>query len=140
VKITARFDAELIVVTVAPVVNLGRGGGRTDLYDSPARRDQVLAEARAYLTEHRVDARYLRVAGPPADAIIDAVEEYGADLMIVGRRGNNPLKRLLGLSVSETVLHRARCTVLIAQVSKRATDRPAEIDQRVEPAVGRLAA
>jgi nucleotide-binding universal stress UspA family protein len=140
VEMTARFDAELIVTTVAPVVNLGRGGGRTDLYDSPARRDQVLAEARAYLTEHGVDARYVRMTGPPADAIVDAANQYGADLIIVGRRRTNVLKRLLGLSVSDAVLHKARCTVLIALVARRAAERPAEIGHPIEPARERLAA
>jgi nucleotide-binding universal stress UspA family protein len=139
-EMTARFDAELIVATVAPLVNLGRGGGRTDLYDTPARRDQVLAEARAYLTEHGVDARYVRMTGQPADAIIAAAKEYGADLIIVGRRGNNPLKHLLGLSVSETVLHKAQCTVLIARVSKRGAERPAELEHTTAPTRERLAA
>ena len=46
---TAQLDAELVVITVAPVVNLGRMGRQTDLADTPARRDQVLADARAYL-------------------------------------------------------------------------------------------
>lgn len=132
----AWLDAELIVTTVAPVVNLGRGGVRTDLYDSPARRDQVLAEARAYLTEHGVEAQYVRITGHPADAIIHAANEYGADLIIVGRRSNNLLKRRLGQSVSEAVLHKAHCTVLIARVPER----PAEIEQPIEPAHERLAA
>jgi nucleotide-binding universal stress UspA family protein len=140
VEMTARLDAELIVVTVAPVVNLGRGGGRTDPYDSPARRDQVLADARAYLTEHGVDARYVRITGPPADAIVHVAKEHGADLIIVGRRSTNLLKRLIGQSVSEDVLHKARCTVLIARVPQHASERPAEIEQPIEPARERLAA
>jgi nucleotide-binding universal stress UspA family protein len=135
-EMTARFDAELIVCTVAPVVIVGRGGARTDLYDSPARRDQVLAEAGAYLTEHGVDARYVRMTGPPADAIVQVAKESGADLIIVGQRSTNPLKRLLGLSVSEAVLHKARCSVLIAHAIKR----PAEVEQPFEPALDRLAA
>jgi nucleotide-binding universal stress UspA family protein len=140
VEMTARLDAELIVITVAPVVNLGRAGGRTDPYDSPARRDEVLAEARAYLTEHGVDARYLRITGPPADAIVHAAKEYGVDLIIVGRRSTNLLKRLLGQSVSEAVLHKAPCTVLIARVPDQASERPAEIEQAFEPVRERLAA
>jgi nucleotide-binding universal stress UspA family protein len=140
VEMTARYDAELIVCTVAPVVNLGRGGGWTDLYDSPARRDQMLAEARAFLTEHGVEARYVRMIGAPANAIVHAAKQYGADLIIVGRRSTNPVKRLLGLSVSEAVLHKAGCTVLIARVSKRATERTADLERPVEPARERLAA
>ena len=135
-EMTAQLDAELVVTTVAPVVNLGRVGGRLDPYDSPARRDRVLAEARAYLTEHGVDAQYVRMVGSPADAIVHTAKEYGADLIIVGRRSTNPLKRLLGQSISEAVLHKAHCTVLIARVPKH----PAEIELPVEPAPERLAA
>ena len=135
-EMTARLDADLVVTTVAPVVNLGRIGAQTDLADSPARRDQVLADARAYLTTHGVDARYVRMIGSPVDAIVTAAKEHDADLIIVGQRSTNPLKRLLGQSISEAVLHKAHCTVLIARVPRR----PAKIELPVEPAPERLAA
>jgi nucleotide-binding universal stress UspA family protein len=135
-EMTAQLDAELVVITVAPVVNLGRMGRQIDLADSPARRDQVLADARAYLTEHGVDARYVRMIGSPADAIVHAAAEHDADLIIVGRRSANPLKRLLGQSISEAVLRKAHCTVLIAKSPKRS----AEIERPIEPARERVAA
>jgi nucleotide-binding universal stress UspA family protein len=135
-EMTAQLDAELVVATVSPLVHLGRTGPQTDLADSPARRDQVLADARACLTERGVDARYVRMIGSPADAIVHAAKEHDADLIIVGRRSTNPLKRLLGQSISEAVLHKAHCTVLIA----RARTRTAEIEQPTEPARERLAA
>lgn len=147
-ELTARFDANLVVTTVAPTVaNLGRiGGGRIDIdpNDPPARREQVLADARAYLTEHGVEARYAVSIGRPADAIVDAAKEHGAELIIVGRRSNNPIKRLLRQSVSESVLRKARCTVLLARASKipakAANDDTDRTTPRVEPARERLAA
>jgi nucleotide-binding universal stress UspA family protein len=135
-EMTARLNAELVVVTVVPVVHLGRMVPQIDPDDSPARRAQILDDARSYLTEHGVDARYVRMIGPPVEAILQAAREHGADLIIVGRRSANPLKRLLGQSISEAVLHKAHCTVLIARVPRL----PAEITQPVEPALERLAA
>lgn len=119
------LDAKLIVTTVAPTdVDLGRGGGRIDPYDSPARRDQVLAAARADLTARAVEADYVLSIGRPADAIIHAAKEFDADLIVVGRRSTNPIKRLLGDSVSESVLHKSRRTVLLAHESTLPAQRP----------------
>ena len=119
-ELTTGLDAKLIVTTVAPTdANLGRGGGRIDPHDSPARRDQVLAGARADLTARGVEAQYVLSIGRPADAILNAAKRYGADLIVVGQRRTDPIKRLLGESVSESVLRKARCTVLLANASKR---------------------
>ena len=57
------------------------------------------------------DARLL--TGSPVDQILCAAEETDADLVVVGRRGLGGVKRLLMGSVSEGVVHRARCPVLV---------------------------
>jgi nucleotide-binding universal stress UspA family protein len=51
--------------------------------------------------------------GSPVDQILYASEELEADLVIVGRRGLGGVKRLLMGSVSEGVVHHARCPVLV---------------------------
>jgi nucleotide-binding universal stress UspA family protein len=51
--------------------------------------------------------------GDPADAIIDAAEEEGADLIVVGNRGMQGAKRFLLGSVPNRVAHHAPCSVLI---------------------------
>ena len=144
-ELTTRLDAKLIVTTVAPTdVDLGRGGGRIDRHDSPARRHEVLAGARADLTARGVEAQYVLSIGRPADAIVDAAKHYDADLIVVGRRSTNPIKRLLGENVSESVLRKARCTVLLANASKRpgkaANDDNHNITKHAEPAAERFAA
>ena len=82
--------------------------------------------------------------GHPADAIVNVAEEYGADLIVVGRRSTNPVKRRLGDSVSESVLHKARCAVLLARVAKvpatATTESIGPVTQHVEPIRERLAA
>ncbi len=121
-QLTRGLGAELVVITVAPTPpTAGRLGGRIDPVDSPARRERVLAEARANLTERGIEARYVLSIGRPADAVVRAAEKFGADLILVGRRSTNPFKRLVAENVSESVLHKAHCAVLIARTSKIAT-------------------
>lgn len=67
----------------------------------------------------KIEAESAKVAGaqvkmgPPVDQILNASEEVGADLIIVGRRGLGGVRRLLMGSVSEGIVHNARCPVLV---------------------------
>ena len=51
--------------------------------------------------------------GRAADAILDLAEQIGADLIVVGSRGQGPVKRLVVGSVSESLVHHAKCPVLV---------------------------
>jgi nucleotide-binding universal stress UspA family protein len=53
--------------------------------------------------------------GRPADAILDHAERIGAGLIVVGSRGLGPVKRLLVGSVSESIVHHAKCPVLVVR-------------------------
>jgi nucleotide-binding universal stress UspA family protein len=55
------------------------------------------------------------VTGRPADAILDHAERIGAGLIVVGSRGLGPVKRLLVGSVSESIVHHAKCPVLVVR-------------------------
>jgi nucleotide-binding universal stress UspA family protein len=78
------------------------------------RTRQNLEEAKAWLAERGIDADVVLGQGDPADAILKAAKERGADLIIVGHKGHSPLHMLLG-SVSHKVAHRADCDVLIVR-------------------------
>lgn len=54
--------------------------------------------------------------GDPADAILEVASETGADLIVLGSRGMQGARRVLG-SVPNKVSHRAPCDVLIVQTS-----------------------
>lgn len=57
------------------------------------------------------------VVGAPVDALVDLVEEVGADLLVVGNVGLSTIAgRLLG-SVPANVARRSRCDVLIVHTS-----------------------
>lgn len=53
-------------------------------------------------------------SGSAAQAIIDVAEAHGADLVVVGNRGMQGARRLLG-SVPNTVTHHAPCAVLVVR-------------------------
>lgn len=54
--------------------------------------------------------------GSPVPEILGLAEEVGADLIICGSHGRGAMGRLLIGSVSESVLHGARCPVLIVRI------------------------
>jgi len=90
-------------------------------------------EARGLLRRGAWNARVggARVAGEhlcegrPAEEIIALAEELVADLVVVGSRRVGRVKRLIGGSVSEDVVHRASCPVLVVCGGKGASSWPA---------------
>jgi nucleotide-binding universal stress UspA family protein len=55
------------------------------------------------------------VPGPPSQAIVDEAESWGADLIVMGSRGQGTWSRLLLGSVSSAVVHHAKCSVEIVR-------------------------
>ncbi len=53
--------------------------------------------------------------GEPGQAICDTSREWGADLIVVGRRGHSGVAEMLIGSVSNYVVHHAPCSVLVIQ-------------------------
>lgn len=87
------------------VVSVARNGS--------ASSTDALCNARERLLRRHVLATYLEPVGEPADEIVGAAEELGADLVVVGRRGLGPLRRLVLGSVSDAIVRRAPCDVLV---------------------------
>ncbi|MGB5759955.1 MAG: universal stress protein [Acidimicrobiales bacterium] len=77
--------------------------------------ESILTEARTILQGAGVDAEYHQVSDDPTDAILQVVDEHGADLVIVGSRGEGMAKRVIHGSVSTKVLHHAPCAVLVVK-------------------------
>ncbi|CAN5823883.1 universal stress protein [soil metagenome] len=55
---------------------------------------------------------YLR-KGSPAATVVELAGEIGAELIVMGSRGNGPVKRILLGSVSEGVIHHAHVPVMV---------------------------
>ena len=55
------------------------------------------------------------IQGSPAQVIVDEAESWGADLIIMGSRGLGIWNRLLLGSVSNAVVHHAKCSVEVVR-------------------------
>jgi nucleotide-binding universal stress UspA family protein len=83
----------------------------TPIHDE-ARRN--LATRLAELQKLVPGARSILASGPPCEVILDAAEQQGADLIVVGTHGRRGLSRALLGSVAERVVRLARVPVLTA--------------------------
>jgi nucleotide-binding universal stress UspA family protein len=78
--------------------------------------DAVLQEARDEARARDVTIEVHAPKGDAADALITAAKELDADLIVLGSRGMQGARRVLG-SVPNKVSHHAPCDVLIVQTS-----------------------
>jgi nucleotide-binding universal stress UspA family protein len=60
-------------------------------------------------------AEFTQTSGNPSRLIVEFAKEWGADLIVVGRRGRSGLTELVLGSVSNYVVHRAHNSVLVVQ-------------------------
>jgi nucleotide-binding universal stress UspA family protein len=78
------------------------------------------ADAEAFLAglagEATVPVQRHAVGGDPADAIVEVATAVDADLIVVGNKGMKGVGRILG-SVTNTVAHKAPCSVLIVSTT-----------------------
>ena len=108
-------DQSQVVVVAAAEPHARTGiteGAHLDPSEIEQRRGD-LEEARAFLSEHGIDAETVEGQGDPGAVIVDAAKD--ADLVIVGSRGLNTVQRILMGSVSSKVVHRASCDVLVVR-------------------------
>jgi nucleotide-binding universal stress UspA family protein len=101
----AAFDLPLTVVSVAE----GKDG-------ESAASDNVARALGLIGTGARASGRVV-AEGKPYEAILAVAQSSGADLIVIGRRGLNPVERLLVGSTSERVAGYANSAVLIVQQS-----------------------
>lgn len=116
-RIAASFGAELIIATAyyateEEAAKAARKDSVTVLGDEQARANvEVAADyaREAGATKVSIATR----AGTPVEALMGVVNDFGADLLVVGNRGINTLTgRLLG-SVPADVARQSDCDVMI---------------------------
>lgn len=100
-------DASLLIV------HSMRGGERHEA-ESSATHDAALAQVTSDLQargiEHEVH-RYARGNSPATD-LLEATEEFGVDLLVIGIRRRSPVGKLLLGSNAQDIVLRADCPVL----------------------------
>jgi nucleotide-binding universal stress UspA family protein len=85
-----------------------------------AERAKVAADSAKRLVERGVKATAETGEGATAEVLIGAAKDFGAELIVVGSRGQSGLTRVLLGSVARSVLFNAPCSVLI---TRQRTDR-----------------
>jgi nucleotide-binding universal stress UspA family protein len=80
-----------------------------------------------------VKTEFRQLLGNPGKAICKAAQQWGADLIVIGNRGRSGLSELVLGSVSNHVMHRAPCSVLVLKAA--ALETPATSDPVVATGV-----
>ena len=62
-----------------------------------------------------VETEFTQLAGNPASSIVKFSQDWGAELIIMGRRGHATWKEIVLGSVSSYVIHRSHCAVHLVQ-------------------------
>src|SRR3712207_2033608 len=128
-EVAQAAQARLVVVTAyrtdtgSGATPAPRGTIHRDLYGEEAARD-ALERSVTGLTRER--ARYIEqrlVAGDPAKALLEAVGNNPANLIVVGNRGLGASEGALLGSVPAAVVRNAVCDVLVVQTSALDEDR-----------------
>jgi nucleotide-binding universal stress UspA family protein len=75
--------------------------------------ESVLADAGSRARSAGLDVTTHPVEGDPADAIVEVAVQVDADILVVGNRGLNSLKRFVIGSVPSKIAHSSPCTTHI---------------------------
>ncbi len=78
--------------------------------------------------------------GSPASVLLKIADDWQPDLLVIGSHGRSAAGRLFLGSVSQKVLHEARCSVRIARGSAEAADTPARLLIAMDGSRGAMAA
>jgi nucleotide-binding universal stress UspA family protein len=91
---------------------------------SAAAGAHTLAPAEALLTEANISFESEVASGDPAHTLIDILERYECDMVVMGASGMSSLRSALLGSVSNEVLHAAGVPVMIVKSSSEDEDAP----------------
>ncbi len=116
-RLAAALNARLLAVTVIDPRTLQLPGGRfrSRVDQERARLEAAAAELVLRGRRERVATSFLIWEGDPAESIIDAAQSEGADMIVVGSHGRGALGRALIGSVSDQVVRRAPCPILVVR-------------------------
>lgn len=118
-------DTEVRVFHVVepPTLLVARDMGGSDLalleavWDEETKQAQALvAKTAETLRSHGMKVTTAVQQGNPKSMIIDASEEWHADLIVLGSHGRKALDRFMMGSVSEAIARHAHCSVEIVRI------------------------
>lgn len=97
-----------------PAAGEGVERKQNDVHVQDNTPETVLSDAKLRLS-NVINADYEILSGKPADELVDFAKEKDVDLIIMGNRGINGIKKLVMGSVSKKVLDNADCPVLVVK-------------------------
>ena len=112
-ELAAEGHSEVTVLSVVPEndARASKSGGHRFLAPH-AHQDVAVAHER--LRERGIESELEIAYGKPVEEIVRAAEEGSYDVLVVGSRGLGPVGQLLLGSVSEQLVRKAQCPVLVA--------------------------
>ncbi|PAA60909.1 hypothetical protein BOX15_Mlig021891g2 [Macrostomum lignano] len=82
------------------------------------RSQQLSQELMAQCEKRRLHCKFVSEAGTPGATIVEAARKYAANVVVVGCRGNNGIRRTILGSVSDYVLqHSCRPVVVVPEIN-----------------------
>jgi len=122
IRMAKAFDAELHLVSAykplrgAHVAGAPEGAAKVWQPLPHSRVEAILEEAEAAVRLSGVKAQTHSSEEEPADALLSVASEVDATMIVVGNRGMQGARRVLG-SVPNKVAHHADCNVLIVSTT-----------------------
>jgi nucleotide-binding universal stress UspA family protein len=107
-----------VVTAEGPFLAAGRNGDGKNLWEG-------LLQLQAQDPQVRVEHEVIVAPRPTVAHILDLLQRRGCDLIVMGMHRRSWLKRLLFGSVTEEVVRRARCPVLVVKAPAPAPAPPA---------------
>lgn len=80
---------------------------------------ESLLNISARMREEGMDAQAMLLKGNAAELILEKAEDFGVDIIVMGSHGHGMLRKMLVGSVTEAVLRKAPCSVLIVPVKEQ---------------------
>ena len=112
--LVSAYTLSSTAVSMALAAGAAGAASLTSDDDARAATDSVLEAAASEARRDGVKLECHAVPGSAAEAIIGVAHSVDADLIVVGSRGMQGARRVLG-SVPNSVAHRAPCNVLVAK-------------------------
>lgn len=113
-EIAARKGVSLAEIYKAAIYYLHIGD------DAQKSASKLSAFVRKIDADQRLSVKKLVARGTPEKTIVSVAHKIGADVIVMGTRGNSGLKHLVQGSVAEKVLRESDCPVLVIKKQKQA--------------------
>lgn len=105
--------AEIVMVSAEYYDRLGQAGHER----AKDHLEQAAARLRSLFPNVALDLTTEVIDGSPTRVVVEKAQEWGADLIVVGTHGYGFWSRALLGSVSNSIVHHAPCSVLVARAA-----------------------